>query len=277
MITFPHLGFIGRLGNQMFQYAALVSIAKKDNLKYYINSPKIELLECFNIPTKIYSHYNDEVSTPNEFKMDRIENPCCIDAPFEEDYKLFDTKFHKEFYDLNHDDKSLVGFFQNFNYFKGYENTLRSHFTFRNKIDIICKNYYNQMFSGVKTLALHIRRTDYLNSSVLNNLSLEYYENALTKFDTSIPVLVFSDDTDWCKYQSIFSDDRFIVMKSNNTYIDLCLMSLCDYHIIANSTYSWWGSWIAKSKKTICPKNWFTPQFSNLDSDGLRLPYWIAL
>jgi hypothetical protein len=57
----------------------------------------------------------------------------------------------------------------------------------------------------------------------------------------------------------------------------LCLMSKCDYHIIANSSFSWWGSWLAQSKKTICPRQWFSLDYNFLDSDGLRLPNWISI
>jgi hypothetical protein len=277
MITFPHIGYIGRLGNQMFQYSALVNIAKKNKLDYYINSPKIELLECFDLPVKINSYYNPNVSSPNKFSMCTIKDPCSIEVSIGEYSNLFSTNFDKKFYDINHDNKSLIGFFQNFNYFKEYENTLRSHFVFKKNIYQICKNYFTQRFFNTKTLSLHIRRTDYLESSVLNSLPLDYYENALKHFDSSLPVLVFSDDTDWCESQSMFSDERFIIMRSNNTYIDLCLMSLCDYHIIANSSFSWWGSWLSKSKKTICPKQWFSSNYSHLDSDGLRLNKWISI
>ena len=73
----------------------------------------------------------------------------------------------------------------------------------------------------------------------------------------NIPVIVFSDDCDWCNTQELFSDDRFMISENNSTDADLCLMSLCDYHIIANSSFSWWGAWLAKSKKVYAPKNWF--------------------
>ena len=40
---------------------------------------------------------------------------------------------------------------------------------------------------------------------------------------------------------------------------DMCLMSMCDYQIMANSTYSWWGAWLSNSKDVIAPKLWFGP------------------
>jgi hypothetical protein len=278
MITFPHIGYLGRLGNQMFQYSALLSVAKKHGLDFSICKSNLELYKCFDIPTQIISYYNPDFIGTHNLGNDIVAGYETLFLTNNEQWdRLLNTDFDSDFFNTDHNNKSIFGFFQNYKYFENVENELRKRFTFKSHYSRICKSYFNQIFFETKTIALHIRRTDYLKSSVLNCLSLDYYENALSEFDSSIPVLVFSDDTNWCESQSIFSDERFIIMKSNDTYIDLCLMSLCDYHIIANSSYSWWGSWLAKSKKTICPKNWFSSSFSHLDSDGLRLPNWISI
>jgi hypothetical protein len=52
-------------------------------------------------------------------------------------------------------------------------------------------------------------------------------------------------------------------------------MSLCDYHIIANSSFSWWGSWLSKSKQTIAPKRWFAGDFLKWNTRDLYIPNWI--
>ena len=89
-----------------------------------------------------------------------------------------------------------------------------------------------------KTL-LHIRRGDFLiNSANHHNLDLVYYDKALAEFPTNVPVIIFSDDPEWCNGQEIFADDRFLVSEGNSAYIDMCLMSLCEGHIIANSSFS---------------------------------------
>ena len=278
MITFPHIGFTGRLGNQMFQYAALVGIARRHGLDFSICKCNLELYKCFDIPTQIISYYNPDFVCPHNLESDIIYGPYEIFLNNNEQYdKLLNTDFDSHFFNTNYNNKSIFGFFQNYKYFENVKSEIKNHFTFKKRYQDICDSYFRQTFSHTKVLSLHIRRTDYLNSSVLNQLDLNYYKKALQYFDESIPVLVFSDDINWCESQEIFRNDRFIIIKSNNTYIDLCLMSLCDYHIIANSSFSWWGSWLAKSKKTICPKDWFSLNYSYLDSDGLRLTNWIAL
>ena len=57
----------------------------------------------------------------------------------------------------------------------------------------------------------------------------------------------------------MFSDDRFIVSENDDNRVDLCLMSLCNDFIIANSSYSWWGAWLStnKDKKVVAPQQWF--------------------
>ena len=116
-----------------------------------------------------------------------------------------------------------------------------------------------------------IRRTDYVERSDYHyNLPLEYFKEALNNFDEEIPVLVFSDDIDWCKEQELFKGDRFSFSETQDRlsmtsfisnqgykegplvpYYDLCLMTLCDGAIISNSSFSWWGAWLQNNNRHI--------------------------
>jgi hypothetical protein len=85
--------------------------------------------------------------------------------------------------------------------------------------------------------------------------------------------MIVSDDVNWCKEQEFFKGDRFTISENNSTSVDLCLQSLCTYHIICNSSFSWWGSWLAKSKKTVAPWPWY----ENIDMRDLYIPDWTIL
>jgi hypothetical protein len=127
-------------------------------------------------------------------------------------------------------------------------------------------------------LSLHIRRGDFLvNSANHHNLGLDYYEKALAEFPMEVPVLIFSDDPEWCSNQELFADDRFLVAEGNSPYVDMCLMSLCEGHIIANSSFSWWGAWLANSKYVVAPSKWFGPNNAHLDIKDLYLENWVVL
>ena len=109
-------------------------------------------------------------------------------------------------------------------------------------------------------IALHVRRTDYVDNSKNHPLcKLNYYKAALKHFNDERNVIVFSDDPKWCHQQQLFSDDRFIISENADNRVDLCLMSLCKDFIIANSSFSWWGAWLSsnKDKKVIAPVQWF--------------------
>jgi hypothetical protein len=66
-----------------------------------------------------------------------------------------------------------------------------------------------------------------------------------------------SDDPEWCNEQELFSSDRFLVAEENSAYVDMCLMTLCKGHIIANSSFSWWGAWLSDSDQVVAPSGWF--------------------
>jgi hypothetical protein len=79
----------------------------------------------------------------------------------------------------------------------------------------------------------------------------------MSSFGPEVKFLIFSDDLDWCREN--FSSDKFHVVDSGSPYSDLKLITMCDHHINANSSFSWWGSWLNRkeNKRVICPSNWF--------------------
>jgi len=267
MIGFNHLGKIGQLGNQMFQYAATKGIAKKIGTNFMIpdhrevvddglgNRLRIELFDVFSLKTD----YRGMLNLPSEKYIQETK--------FE-----FDEKFFK----LDpQDDVSLFGYFQTEKYFKHVEDEIREDFIFQDKYIGECVDIVEQFDNPI---ALHIRRGDFLiNSANHANLSLEYYENALQQFHNSRQVIIFSDDSSWCKEQSIFSDDRFLVSEGNGPYHDLYLMSKCSDFIIANSTFSWWGAWLANTGKVIAPSIWFGPNNADKNTEALYCDGWVVL
>ena len=118
------------------------------------------------------------------------------------------------------------------------------------------------MMEGLnKPIALHVRRTDYSQYTHHPICGVEYYEKALSYFDSDRPVIVFSDDPLWCHDEATFADDRFMISQSGDQYVDLCLMTMCTDFIIANSSFSWWGAWLSESanKQVVAPSKWFGP------------------
>ena len=271
MLAFNYLGKLGQLGNQMFQYAATRGIAHNRGFEWCIpnhkdvvvdylgNKLRIELFNCFNL-------YN--LSSKNLFLLDRGYAPVVQEKFFHFDDELFN---------LCPNDVSLSGFFQSEKWFKNIEQQIRDDFSFKDEILDPCKEMISQVD---KPIGLHIRRGDYLkNSGNHYNLGLDYCEKALEMFDSDREVIIFSDDSNWCKEQELFSGDRFMVSESESSYVDLCLMSLCSDFIIANSTFSWWGAWLSenKNKKVIAPSNWFGPELSHNDTKDLIPEKWTVI
>ena len=246
-IGFNALGRMGRLCNQMFQYAALKGIARKTGVDCCIphytdavddgigNMLRTELFDSFDLDVKVELLNNGHAPVVNERHF----------------------HFDEELFKMCPDHVDLRGYFQTEKYFKHIEKEIRSDFTFKDEILNPCK----EMIESVENpIALHVRRGDYIKNAENHfNLPIEYYDAALGKFDDDRNVIVFSDDPLWCHDEGIFVDDRFIISENEDNRVDLCLMSLCDDFIIANSSYSWWGAWLSanKDKTVIAPAQWF--------------------
>jgi len=248
MIGFNHLGRLGRLGNQMFQYAALRGIADKQGVNYClplyqqaVNDGtgvmlRTELFDCFTMETVTQLHIQNIDS----------DRPILSEGSFHFNEEMFSNSF---------DWVSLWGFFQSEKYFKHVEQIIRKDFTFKDEIREPCEEMMENIDD--KVVGLHIRRKDYLTNPNHIFVGMEYYEKALSKFSDDTEVIVFSDDPEWCLQQPLFSDDRFMVSENDNGYVDMCLMSMCSDFIIANSSFSWWAAWLANKGTVIAPKKWF--------------------
>ena len=237
MIGLNYLGKMGQLGNQMFQYAALKGIAAKHNYKTIIpshpdvivdalgNKLRIELFDAFDLPM----------------------GPMDVGyVPHDRNLQEPHYHFSQELLDNCPDNVSLVGYFQSEKYFKHIEDDIRKLFGPK-EAALSCWASTQHLFDN--PVALHIRRGDFLINSVHHhNLSMKYYEEALNQFDSDRQVIIFSDDTDWCKAQPLFEGDRFLVCEGGGPYTDLYMMSKWDDFIIANSTFSWWGAWLSHNE-----------------------------
>jgi hypothetical protein len=263
MIGFNALGKLGRLGNQMFQFASLKGIAKNNNYNFCLP------------PSEDKDEWVDhQLFIPFKFQNVMLLNIQYIDGnrpTIQEKSFAFD----EELYNNCPKWVNLQGYFQSEKYFKNIEDDIRKDYEFHDHI----YNPAKKMIDSVDNpISLHIRRTDYLTlSHNHNNLGLEYYQEALNHFDNDRTVIIFSDDPDWCNQQEIFSGDRFLVSENNTNYVDLCLMTLCKDHIIANSSFSWWGAWLAKGNKVIAPSKWFGPDNAHLDTTDLYCSDWIVI
>ena len=263
MLANDDLGNLGRLGNQMFQYTGLRGLAQRHAYEYClpprevvatrdpncVNSD-ITMFECFKIPQAPRRVTNFQKVMESNFGLDQ------------------------NLWDHCPDNISLYGYFQTEKYFKHIEKQIREAFTFVDDIFQPTEEAFKSNFGDTEVISLHIRRGDYLQYPHHPVQTLEYYEKGLVHMPSDIPVMVFSDGIEWCKEQELFKDDRFIFAEGNNTGVDLCLQSLCKYHIIANSSFSWWGAWLAKSKKTVAPRIWFAGPDSSKDLSDLYLPEW---
>ena len=156
----------------------------------------------------------------------------------------------------------LRGYWQAHQYVLAMEAQLRNDFRFRTEPFGLNRNLMERIRSADTTISIHVRRGDYLNVGMA--LPTAYYDRAIAFMSEHFPgamFVVFSDDMEFAHKQfdgaglkAIFADGN----TAETAYEDLRLMSACTHHIIANSTFSWWGAWLsaAPAKRVVSPRYW---------------------
>ena len=127
------------------------------------------------------------------------------------------------------------------------------------------RSLYSQGLSPIDMVSLHVRRGDYLNNSFYVDLTkTDYYERAMEQFPDAKFLVFCADrqegsddksDMEWCKER--FQGKQFQFYQGKNEIDDFNAMASCSGHIMANSSFSWWASYVS-GNKTVCPSEWFT-------------------
>jgi hypothetical protein len=194
------------------------------------------------------------------------DNKIFENSPF-----IFNEDFLKEKIVKN---VSITGYFQSEKYFIHYKKIVLKLFRFPKIKDKLHQKYLN-LINNKNSVAIHIRRGDYLNDPKVRYihgiLGSDYYKKSISYIKKKLKnpfFFIFSDDIELVKKNfSFFNNKKYIFIDTKSSINDLYLMSNCKHFIIANSTFSWWGAWLSKNKrKIVCaPKRWLRARISTPD------------
>ncbi len=180
----------------------------------------------------------------------------------------------------------LQGYWQSSMYFADVEAVIRADFAFREPLSEINTTVVRKIDNAKAAVSLHVRRGDYVvagRAHATHGLcSIDYYRSAVRFIADRIeeePVFfVFSDDIAWARDNLCFDYHCHYIdhNRGSESYNDMRLMSMCHHHIIANSSFSWWGAWLnpRSDKLVVAPKKWFA---NKTDTKDLFPTGWVVL
>lgn len=237
MITFSHLGKVGRMSNQLFQVAAVISTALKNNTSYIL--PEWEFEKSFNLHGCFSNNLpNLPVYREPHFHYSAI--PAIKDL-------------------------DLIGYFQSWRYIDPFKEEI---------IKLLTPIHNFTREDGL--CSIHIRRGDYTTLQDHHPLmTMDYYNKAMQKSRCD-KFIIMSDDIKWCKKNFKGSKFSFSETNDPTIDLAL-MAKKCSANIIANSSFSWWGAYLNQNpnKKVIAPSQWFGKSLSYHNTRDLLPTDWL--
>ena len=166
----------------------------------------------------------------------------------------------------------LNGYFQSEKYFKGNRDILLREFVWKKEPQGKNLSLFREIQQTPGSISLHIRRSDYItneNAAKVHGITeMGYYKAGVKKIAQNInnpKFYIFSDEPEWCRQNLNLNHPTEYILNHGRGSEDMRLMKECRHHIIANSSFSWWGAWLSKNpdKLVIAPKKWFSCQEKN--------------
>jgi hypothetical protein len=272
---------IGGLGNQMFQYAAARALA--DRLG---TSLKIDVIgfDAYKLHEYSLHHFRIGAATATRLDVAPVRSRPSVRRAahllpgdrvrhvFTEGSLRFDPSLF-----ACQDGTYLRGYWQSEKYFADKADLVRAEFALRSPLSSKSRGVLEEIEADPAAVSLHVRRGDYAfdphTKATHGLVGEQYYRRAISAFRSRFSgatFYAFSDDPEWVA-DTFARDGDVRVVNANDAsrnYEDLALMSACRHHIIANSSFSWWGAWLneAPKKCVIAPRSWFQDP-TRVDSD----------
>ncbi len=253
MVITSKLGKNGRLGNQLWQIAAILGYSRR----YLSSMPPI-------IPPWEYLSY-----FPN---MRELSGPHRLQGEIPTVFNVYqEPHFHyADIPEFKHVD--LHGYFQSEKYFSNWKSGIEYFFKPDTEFMLSLIDKHIDILDGI-TCSVHIRRGDYTDNSghEVHDVCKNTYYRAAMEYVLSKThvdrILIFSDDIAWCK-ENIGDHPKVkqVFIEDQKDVADLFLMSLCTHNIICNSSFSWWASYLNSNaaKIVVAPDHWFaSPDYAN--------------
>ncbi|OFE11757.1 glycosyl transferase [Pseudohongiella acticola] len=287
---------VGGLGNQLFCYAAARRLALINDAELVLDHKSG--FEYDTVYRRKYQldHFNIDSRKANT--SERLEPLSRIRRSLKRKYNQFlplekKTFFTQKSIDFDPDILSLSpranlyleGYWQSEKYFKDVEDIIRDD------LKIVPPDDTENMavaesILGCNAVAVHVRFFDEPLDTESNNAPGDYYVRAIEKMEALVPnahYFIFSDKPEAARVRIPLPDSRTTLVSHNkgdaSAYADLWLMTLCKHFVIANSTFSWWGAWLATNQV----KNVIAPGFEVRHGkmcwgfEGLLPAEWIKL
>lgn len=253
MPTFLTINFKGGLGNQMFQYSKARYLSEINKIPFLLFIADNYNNESLNRKFALLN-FKIKGSLINEEQIKNLFKPATKLNKIITTLKLFKNIEETSFTYLEENYKTRL-----FNTVSGYWQTEKYFLPLRQQLlkELQPKQLpaYPKWMNQQETVALHVRRTDYLTEPRYGFLGLNYYKEAIAYFKAHLKnpyFIVFSDDLEWCREHLEFANMLFFSSDEwNQDYLQLHLISKCRHQIIANSSFSWWGAWLNENPDKI--------------------------
>ena len=290
---------MGGLGNQMYQYAIgrYLSMKNDTNLQYdmsyfsYCGARDFMLNHFLTVgePTTsslIQTFAKTQTSavalSGNTELLKTLEMSMYVAAEK-------NSQFDPAILQLPYKNIYLSGYWGTYKYSFAIRDVLKKDFQCKTPLSMISQEWKRRISMDTNvTVALHVRRGDYIaseiNRIIYKVLPISYYQECIDQLKReygNISVYVFSNDMEWVKENLKFPDVQMNFVEGSDEahgYEDMALMWECQHHIIANSTFSWWGAYLAKKPgKTYAPSEWFNVQGDAYDIRDNYPADWIQI
>lgn len=274
----------GGLGNQLFQYALGRHLAVLNQTELKLDVSLLDEINDWTYRTYGLGEFNIKATLATKDEIKRLQGIWGGFAKFL-GLQISVSEPHFHFYapilSLK-EDVYLEGYWQSEKYFRDIVHLIREDLTPKTPHSKPCQTL-KKFIAQSNAVSVHIRRGDYASTSKANRYlkpcEADYYQKAIDYLINwvSKPVFfIFSDDILWVK-ANFKIDFPTHYIEGNSAQEDLLLMASCQHHIIANSTFSWWGAWLNRhpDKIVIAPQKWFSTE--RFDTRDLLPETWIRL